>query len=355
MVANALTSEQVNDAIKRYNLDISGGLGAQENLDATNLARFQGIADEQGRIRQTELIAAKGQEFRAILTPEDQFALDQFYSVEDDPRWPEAEDLKDRSLTKKGFPSWTLARIRAEESGDIELANLIAQRQAATEAAKVVWDKQEAWFNSQPDDVKALLINEDPRTFGRYADSGGDSTGTPVSSTGGAGVPTTGNEAGSGSSYTPYRSYGRSSYSRGGGSYRPYSGGGSRSDEPQLVNQVFALDPFLASGQDDGRGAIAQQVSDHIQRLVGAFAMFAPDPRMGQMFAGLWMMLLSRRLGPNPDLAAWTNLLAWLKRNQMAQDRPVTQAPPAQPAIPALEPAPAPAAPVAGSNALGAY
>ena len=93
------------------------------------------------------------------------------------------------------------------------------------------------------------------------------------------------------------------------------------------MNQVFALDPFLASGQDDGRGAIAQQVSDHIQRLVGAFAMFAPDPRMGQMFAGLWMMLLSRRLGPNPDLPAPVVATAWLfKRTCDEVDVPALEA-----------------------------
>jgi putative heme degradation protein len=74
----------------------------------------------------------------------------------------------------------------------------------------------------------------------------------------------------------------------------------------------------LAAGQDDGRLAIATQVSDHIQRMISVISMFAPDKRQAQFFTGLWMQLIGRMLGPNPDMAAWQNLLARLTKQQQA-------------------------------------
>jgi hypothetical protein len=330
-VASQLTGEQAGQIVQSNGLEVGPVRGDR----ADRIERMQGTPEERDRRFEAGLVEAKTNEFNGILTADDEMALEMFYSAKDHPRWAEAEELKNASLTKKGFPSWTLAKIRAGEAGDTEMVALIEQYQAAVEGAKPVWDKQEAWFDEQPDDVKETLIREHPNLFGRY--SADDSAEQTVPATGQSGNAPTSSQSGGGGYSSNYRPY-SSNYRSSGSSYRSgssgFSGGsGAGSGDQPVLNQILSLDPFLSSGQDDGRLAIATQVSDHIQRMISVISMFAPDKRQAQFFTGLWMQLIGRMLGPNPDMAAWQALLARLTKQQQAAPPPPAETGPPPPPV----------------------
>jgi hypothetical protein len=233
------------------------------------------------------------------------------------------------------------------------------KKKELSDAAKPAYAAQVEWWVAQPDSVKDVLLNEDPQGWGWIADMAGNSAGTTVSGAGESSAatttPTSGGGGGSSRPWVDYssnRSYSsnyvpRSSSSsyRGGGSSFPAGGSTGSGDQP-VLNQILSLDPFLATGEDDGRRAVAIQVSDHVSRIISAFSMFTPDKRMAQFFTGMWMQLIGRMLGPNPDMAAWTTLLARLtKQAQQGQ------------ATPAPQPRPGPRAeePIQTTESLGGY
>jgi hypothetical protein len=348
-----LSSEQVAEIVAENGLDTSLVRGDR----ADRVEQIRGEPDEMQRRLDADLTDQKKDEYYNLATPEDELVLDMYAQLKENPRYQEAQDLKNSSLTKKGFPSWQLAYNKAEAAGDTEMMELIEQQRELGPQVGAIYDKRDEWFNALPDDVKAILIANDPATFGDYASGSGDSAGTTVPASGESSATTTtsasGGGGGSSRPWVDYSKSGSSTYvprsssssyrSSGSGVSSGYSTGSG--DQP-VLNQILSLDPFLATGEDDGRRAVAIQVSDHVQRIISAFSMFTPDKRMAQFFTGMWMQLIGRMLGPNPDMAAWTTLLARLtKQAQQGQ------------AAPAPQPTPGPRAamPVQTTAQLGNY
>ena len=367
-----LTAEQALEIVQSNGLDASLVRGDR----ADRVGQIRGEPDEMQRRLDADLTVQKRTEFYDIWTPEEEQVIEQNNLLKDDPLYAEAQALKEVSLSKAGNPNWYTAKRNAEKAGNTELAEFIGMLQESNEEVGPIYDKRDEWFHSQPDDVKAILIANDPATFGRYGS--GDSAGTTVSGTGESSPQETSKKGGgsgwvdypdrpksgrpwvnyssnrsSGRSYTPRG--GGSSY-RGGGSGFPAGGGAGSGDQP-VLNQILSLDPFLATGEDDGRRAVAMQVSDHIQRMVSALSMFSPDKRMAQFFTGMWMQYIGRMLGPNPDMNSWMTLLARLRSgNQQPQQGPPAPAqptlPPTQPSAPMIGAGRSPQQPV---ESLGGY
>jgi hypothetical protein len=348
---------------------------------ADRVEQIRGEPDEMQRRLDADLTDQKKDEYYNSTTPEDELVLDMYEQLKQHPRYGEAQELKNSSLTKKGFPSWQLAYNKAEAAGDTEMMELIEEQRALGPQVGEIYDKRDEWFNGQPDDVKAILIREDPATFGRYGAGSGDPAGTTVSGTGESSAATTDSDSfeanskqhppkgkdwiqtedgswvppsyyKSSSTGKPWVNYSSSSTPRsssssyrGGGSSFPAGSSTGSGDQP-VLNQILSLDPFLATGEDDGRRAVAMQVSDHVSRIISAFSMFTPDKRMAQFFTGMWMQLIGRMLGPNPDMAAWTTLLARLTKQ--AQQGQATPAPQPRPGPRAEEPIPT-------TESLGGY
>jgi hypothetical protein len=372
-----LTSEQVAEIVAENGLDTSLVRGDR----ADRVEQIRGEPDEMQRRLDADLTDQKKDEYYNSTTPEDELVLDMYEQLKQHPRYGEAQELKNSSLTKKGFPSWQLAYNKAEAAGDTEMMELIEEQRALGPQVGEIYDKRDEWFNGQPDDVKAILIREDPATFGRYGAGSGDPAGTTVSGTGESSAATTDSDSfeanskqhppkgkdwiqtedgswvppsyyKSSSTGKPWVNYSSSSTPRsssssyrGGGSSFPAGSSTGSGDQP-VLNQILSLDPFLATGEDDGRRAVAMQVSDHVSRIISAFSMFTPDKRMAQFFTGMWMQLIGRMLGPNPDMAAWTTLLARLTKQ--AQQGQATPAPQPRPGPRAEEPIPT-------TESLGGY
>lgn len=317
LVVKNLTAEQVQQIEKDFAINPSG-TPRGESLERIG---FVPASVDDVSATDAALVKTKADEYRALVTTEDEFAVNQFFTVKDDPRFKEAQALAEAHPTKAGKPGWYWVRNNAPGYGDVIDAYF-----AAIDAAGPVWDKQEAWFNDQPEDVRQLLIAEDP-TFAKYgdqpADGGGSTANTSQTTQDGAGAsdvaqttkkpftpftPFPARSGGSGGfSSTPRTSLPRSSGGSSGGGSQPSSVGGM--DFGSILN---AFDPVLASGQDDGRGAIVGQVASILSSRL-AFVFFLPKAWQ-QTLLGMWASGFRKQLGANPTLDTWTQLLENLQR-----------------------------------------
>ncbi len=240
---------------------------------------------------------------------------------------------------RSGYQSWRKAISVVGE--DTELGQYMAMRYDLNGQRGEVFDKQEEWFNAQPENVRQLLIDENPDRYGKYADgstTASSSTSTPVVNT----------DSGGGSSYSSgyYKaSSGSSGRSSGGGSgFRASgsssNGGGYKGQAATGSTNSFAVlsaaDPFIAQGVDDGRMAHVQFVADWMDRLLAVVAL---NPNKGRQWAawfqGAFMQWLTKQLGPNPTVESWMSISSRIQGPAGAQPQQAATPPVAAQASPA--------------------
>ncbi len=225
----------------------------------------------------------------------------------------------DRSKTKAGFPSWKKAASVAGE--DTALGQYILTRKEMGDAANT---SKQAFLDSLSEADRNLLLTEGSAAIRDDLGGNADTQTTPSQSTGT--TPFGASQFKNASSGSTYTSYPKASYSSGGGyssGGSSYSSGGYSSSQgsatPSFTNAVIALDPLLSTGQDDGRGAIATQVMDHLQRILAPLAFLPNAKQVLPVYQGALLRWLTTKLGDAPTMETWQSLLALL--NRMEQQR----------------------------------
>jgi hypothetical protein len=236
------------------------------------------------------------------------------------------------ATTYSGFQSWKKA-ISAV-GPDTPLGQYMQTRYDLNQERIPVFEKQEEWFFAQPEDVRQILLDENPSKYGKYANgetTSSSSTSTDSYSSGGGG--------GSSSYSSGSRSSGGSSGYRSSGSTS--NGGGYRGQAPTGSTNSYAVvsaaDPFFSTPDfvDDGRGMHIRFVSDWMDRMLAVVSM-NPNGKGKQWaawFQGLFMNWLTKHLGPEPTVDSWAVVTSMMRGPAGAtpQPEPVAEPAPQQP------------------------
>lgn len=254
--------------------------------------------------------------------------------------------------------SWKATIRKAQDQGMYDLADYITLRTTTVANLNVgaAYDAQAAWWASLTPDQQAALVKADAFDFQKYAD--GTFTSSSFTSTGGTPSSSSG---GSSKAYVPYAKKTTTAKAATGFSTTTKKStsaagttGAAAAASTATVDLVRGLDPFFASGEDDGRGQTAQSVSDWIDGQI--FANFNIGKAGGPLdfiYSFLRSQMLHfamQYLGPQPTAWDWQQLLNRLTQGGHYLRQPAPPTPPPTAAAPE-PPAPAPE-PVAAAASL---